>query len=291
MWDLSKKKFAEVEEEAPAGAPVVETVGSLSDSEIESFLGEEDEETVSEPLSLEGEEQTKESMGTEVGVKAETVAQIPEKVSEPEGIEVAAEPILDAPIAPETKVVTPDIEELQKQRQTFEARLADSTYRLSAEEAETLQLNPEQILPKFAAKLHIEVLDSVVQTLMAQLPRVIDSVSARRVADRQVVDAFYGKWQALKGHETTVDRIASLYGQINPSVPREQAIEEIGLQAMMHLKLPIGARMEEEILPSTVPSAPPAPAMPGGSANSGSIKKTKPMTAFERFAQEIIDEE
>src|SRR4030066_1028 len=78
MWDLSKKKFAEVEEEAPAGAPVVETVGSLSDSEIESFLGEEDEETVSEPLSLEGEEQTKESMGTEEGVKAETEAQITE---------------------------------------------------------------------------------------------------------------------------------------------------------------------------------------------------------------------
>lgn len=228
----------------------------------------------------EGAEQEPE--GEEAAAEPEPTAGEPE----PEKVEEVAgeEPV---PSTPETK--TP--EEQAEIRAKAEEQLVEY-FALDEDDAELVQTNPQEVLPKLAAKLYLDLYESTVNAVSAALPRMIEGVQQQRQAMQAGEQAFYGKWKALDTKEgrETVQRFGAAYRQVYPNATLEQFINDVGVQAMIALKLPIEGYAEP---PATEP--PPAtqvPPAPAAATNTPARRQSSAsQNPFAQLAEEILDEE
>jgi len=218
-----------------------------------------------------------EDLGDDEGVQPEG-ADEGEKVPEEEPVVPPAEP------APVVEPEQPTTEEQPAQVQTPEQAQAmqeeigvargkvldalSTMYALTEEESETLQLEPEKVLPRLAAQLHLNITEALQAGIESQLPRMMQQATIAEQTKEKSVNAFYDAWPDLKGDdkEATVLRVMKSYRSTNPTATTEQIIREGGVMAMMALQLPIGAVGEQPAAVAPVRSDRPVqPAMPGAS--------------------------
>lgn len=184
------------------------------------------------------------------------VAPVQPVVEQPAQPPVVQQPQV-APVEPVAAPTQPPTrEEILQRRNSLVDQIATS-YTISDEDKALLTTEPEKVLPKLAAKIAVDVYDMVRDTMAAQLPRFIEEHTQARTASEGVGKQFLERWPALSDpkHAPAVMRIARAYRQLNPSVPNEQAIDEIGAQAYVALRIPFTQQ-------ATPAAAPPA-AQPG----------------------------
>lgn len=218
--------------------------------------------------------------GADEGEKAEEVVKTPEAEEAPE-----EEPVVPpAEPAPVVEPEQPTTEEQPAQVQTPEQAQAmqeeigvargkvldtlSTMYALTEEESETLQLEPEKVLPRLAAQLHLNITEALQAGIESQLPQMMQQATIAEQTKEKSVNAFYDAWPDLKGDdkEATVLRVMKSYRSTNPTATTEQIIREGGVMAMMALQLPIGAVGEQPAAVAPVRSDRPVqPAMPGAS--------------------------
>jgi hypothetical protein len=164
------------------------------------------------------------------------------------------------------------------------------SYELSDDDVVLLASEPEKVFPKLAAKLHVEVLEAAVNGIMSQVPGVVARELDRQRMVIQSKNAFFSRWPQLAAHEQAVQKVATMYRQMNPTTPMEQAIEEIGLQASVMLRLPVEGLPGTQVQnPAPVtPGIPPAPAQQAA-ARTAAPQKTS--NAFSQLADEFIQDE
>ena len=192
-------------------------------------------------------------------------AAAPAQVEEPAKIPPAVQPVVMSP------------EETLKWEQGEIDKLAQG-YQLSDEEAQLINTEPETVMPKLAAIAHFRIMRSVLSTMSAMLPQMLQQHTAQNAIDSAARTDFYSENPDLDKpeFEEAVMKIGLMYRQVNPNAPRAEAIKVIGELSRTALKLnPLAASEapagEGAVVPNVTPiskQAKPKPFTParGGSA-------------------------
>lgn len=167
-------------------------------------------------------------------------------------------------------------------------------YAISEDDALALVTNPEQVLPKLAANVHMRVMEDVarhVQQALAQVPVMLQAHVARAQAEDRAKQEFYGEWPGLSAHHDTVVSNASIIRQAHPKATKQQIIEMAGVMTAMALGLdPMSVRRQGQpqgqprMAPVQQPAMRPTgmtPAAQGGATTSDNL--------FESFAEEDLN--
>lgn len=247
------------------------------------------------------EEKTDEAKPTVVKTPTEVVKQAevpskPEKEEEkpsepikadetkpPEEPPAVVEPLpKPEPTAEERAKTYSDLREKSRQDLLTRYRLStDMVTKLGVDTAETLQ----ELLPQMAAEMYLDLFEGIWSTMTSQLPNLVQGQLQVGKDEQSKKDVFYGAWPQLNKpeYEDTINRVASSYRSLYPSASRDEFIKEVGAQAWVALRLPIGELVA--LTGGTVesPSSQPAvsshqPANPGGSKPTLVKKDENPYT-------------
>lgn len=129
---------------------------------------------------------------------------------------------------------------------------------------------PEKVLPKLAAQLHVDVFDAVFNSVVSALPQLFEMHSQQRTAREAAQSEFYSEFPTLKDPKyiPQVETALLLYKQMNPNATRAQAIAHTGVQVSLanQLTLPEKYLKQMGVVSAPPPVAPAAfvPASPGG---------------------------
>jgi hypothetical protein len=111
----------------------------------------------------------------------------------------------------------------------------EKRYAIPADLATQLLTEPEIVLPKLAAQVHMAAVEQTLAQMRMLLPQTIESVTAAQVRESQAKTEFYSSWPELQGHEQQVLAAGHMFRQINPTATKEQAIQAIGQLTMQAL--------------------------------------------------------
>lgn len=169
--------------------------------------------------------------------------------------------------APEAQApqVDPQVAETaRKAAETAYMQQLEKMYSFDDDTAVRLQTEPEKVLPTLAARLHMDVMRTVMAQVQGILPQTIaqQTTHAKRVAEAE--NMFFSKWPDLKSHADKVLQIGAMYRQVNPKASAEDAIAQIGQMtyAALGMALPQGQSQQQQT--DQVPAAAAfQPAVPG----------------------------
>lgn len=136
-------------------------------------------------------------------------------------------------------------------------------YALSEEDARALITEPEKILPKLAAQVHLDVVDSVIGAVMAQIPQIMQTVQKTQAVSQEAESEFFKAWPQLNDskYRQAVYSAVATYRALNPKAPRSEVIRAAGLNTMISLRLPLPQELMQFEAPPA--SAGFRPAVPG----------------------------
>jgi hypothetical protein len=161
---------------------------------------------------------------------------------------VAAEPQVVQPQQPQPSVVNTEAqqptsplvkspEEIAAMRAEYVGQLTQS-YQLSPEEAQMMQTQPELVIPRLAADLHVRVLDAVAAQLPQRVYGMVNQVIASQKAEQEAENEFFKGFEDLRAHRDAVLQVGKLYRAANPTASKETAIAVIGNFVRTSLGLP-----------------------------------------------------
>lgn len=229
----------------------------------------------------------------------ETPAPVEETPTEEEVAEV------EIPEVPPEPIDTRTPEEVQKALEEARAKAQvelEQAFRMTEEEEEQFQHNPGDVLSKMAAKLYLDIFNSLMQGVKTQLPSMVTSLMQQDSARKANQRKFYSAWPQLAKAEylPTIERIANNYRVMNPQAKEADAIREIGAQAWVALRLPLEELAQIASKPTTpvvtpaqeVPTLPAnvhrMPASAGNTTQSAKAPVKPALNEFEQLAEELI---
>lgn len=174
-----------------------------------------------------------------------------------------------APVAPVQSQA--EIQAAQQARRQEYVTQVQKGYTFTEQEALELNANPAAALPKLAAKMHVDMLESAVHGIMMQVPQVLENLLVQRETTRRNEDEFYAAWPMIDRknpeHRAAVNGILGALVQRNPSIARAEAMKQTGAAALVALGIPYAppaAAPQAPVVPGQpqVPVAPPAAAAP-----------------------------
>jgi hypothetical protein len=162
------------------------------------------------------------------------------KPTEPIKAEETPKPAEPAPMRPEAiRAQTPEEQKAvyTKWRGDQEARLR-TLYALDPDEGELMLSKPEDVLPKMAARLHMDVYEAVLGEMQQHLPRIMTGLLEAHGRVKENEDKFFGQWPKLRPHYGQVFKFMQSYRQLNPAMPADEFAQQVGLAMMAALKIP-----------------------------------------------------
>lgn len=208
----------------------------------------------------------------------------PEAAPVPAAAPPAAQPASEQPAPTQA---APAAQDYVAQRRQQVDRLAAETYKLSDEDAEALDTTPSKALPRLAAQLHMQVLESAVAAVAQYLPRLIEEHSANKTASQKLEDKFTSMFPALKDHMEKVVPIARAYRQLNPTEEIDKVMKAVG--EIAHNTLGIAREAAAPAAtPTAAPRAQPLPPFqpPVGGAPRASGTATPSKNPYEMLAMD-----
>jgi hypothetical protein len=153
-------------------------------------------------------------------VRAE-VPPVPTPVQAPTTPEVPAAPVPETPAEP-----TPSYTEWRTQRL---AQL-EQMYALDEASAISALTEPEAVLPKLAAKVHLDVLESSMRAMQAMLPTVLGQIQQGSELNTRAKNLFTSVNPDLVDpqYEGAIMQLGQVYRSMNKSAPPEEAARAIG---------------------------------------------------------------
>lgn len=187
---------------------------------------------------------------------AEQAPVTPEAPEQPP-VEPAAEP---EQVQPEPEAPTPQLtlEELQAHEAAYVEQLA-GLYKFSDEDALRLQVEPENVLPQLAARLHMDVLRSAVTQMQAMIPQMVQSTTRQSTREAKAREIFFKAWPELRGHDAHIMQVGQMFRSINGAAPPDVAVKMIGEMTMQALGLQRSASQSQpqpDVSRTFTPAAP-----------------------------------
>lgn len=293
MWWLKKRKFAPQGDEtsfvdttggAAAGEPAP-SADESTDSEV-NWTQLDDAFTqvdMGEDLTVEGDSEVIPANTEPAPAVAPTPTAAPATpAASPTPAPVAAPtetppvvtptPAAPTPAAPPVEASpTPDYAAWRAQRETD---LAAQMYSISDEDASKLLTEPETVLPRMAARMHMEVMESTVRAMQHLLPRMMQSIQHNEQREISAKSFFQTANPDLAdpSFEPAIMEMGQVYRRLNPNASPEQAAQAIGnlVRASLGIAMPVQSTQAAPSAP-VVPAVPFTPARggPGGALASG----------------------
>ena len=205
---------------------------------------------------------------------------------------VEAQPVVEAPVVAPTVQAAPTPAPAPSEPFDYtawekkELSNLESMYAINAADAEKLNTEPELILPKLAANMHMMVTKSIMTAMQGMIPEFVMNHSQAQRVDQEARNAFYGANPDLSDpkFEPAVLQVAKIFRAANPTAPREVAIKTIGDMVRMSLNLsapvqtpaPTTQAAPVAVQPSTQPFTPAR----GGGGGHAQVKSANPWDEF-----------
>lgn len=249
--------------ELPADESAISDVNIWAD-----FAADPDDD---EGLTVEGEFQVDEG-GESAPVTQEPApaepAQAPtaEPTAQPQSPAAPAEPVApaQAPTAPTPQSPAPEPQPAQAPQpaldynswRTQQMGNLEKHYALDADTAQALLTEPETVLPRLAAQVHLEVTENVLKAVQQMVPGMIQQVNQSTVVETQAQEAFFSQNPDLKGVDRAkILQIGAMFRQVNPNADANTAISTIGSMVRTALGMP-AASVPGQDAAFTPPAAP-----------------------------------
>lgn len=160
---------------------------------------------------------------------------------------------------------------IEAQRPKVIDAVAVGSYQLSAEEIEGIQTEPEKVVPKLLAKVHVNAVQGVIRHVAAQLPGMLNSMLQVRETHQREEQKFWDAWPELdKGkHSPQVMQTARLFRQQYPTASQEEFVRFVGAQVMLMNGLARAPKPQQVQTPQVVPFRPAGAGQGGGSVPAG----------------------
>jgi hypothetical protein len=170
----------------------------------------------------------------------------------------------------------------------------EDVYKLSDDLAAQLLTEPEVVLPKLAASLHMAVTEAVLHSVNNSLPSVLSSIQATQSVEQKALEMFSGINPDLTDPKyfDSILKVGTMYRQVNPNATPEEAAKTVGNMVRTALGLPA--------LVATAPAAAPAqPAIPvprgpapfvPSRGGGGGVVSSAPSNPWEMLAQDFVDD-
>lgn len=176
---------------------------------------------------------------------------------------------------------------IAQQKPAIVEAVAAGSYQLSQADVEAIQTEPEKILPRLMAQVHVNAVQAVMAHVAQQIgPTVMAHVQVSN-RHRELEDSFYAQWPGLNRavHGELVTQVGRNYRAMNPNATVEEFTRFVGAQA---LAMAGGGVVAAPTVPAKV-QRPPAftPAAPGRVAQPPAPARAQ-QNEWERFS-EIID--
>ncbi len=180
---------------------------------------------------------------------------------------------------PQVQLTPEQQAEQQRQWQEYQAQQMEQLeqyYAVNEEDALALATEPEKVLPKLAARLHMQVLSTVQQQMAQTMPNVMKTVQAATERESKAKETFYGAWPELKGHDQQVIQAGVMFRQMNPTATAQEAIDGIGriVMAALGKQRVDGGKGNLPPAAGTKPNAPFRPASGTGGAQHRQPEKS-----------------
>lgn len=194
------------------------------------------------------------------------VPPVPGAVPVPAAAPQAQAPAPAAPAAsPEptpTAVVDPFAHVAQaiaQQEEAFITALAEKQYGISAEDHEAFMQGDTKKLSLFAARIHAGAMKSVMQTVSAYLPMVVNRIVTNEQEGARREEKFWGMHPYLDraAHRALLPRVIQTYNQLNPTASEDERLRAVGVLVAQLNGIPITS-----VPPAQAPGVPVAPAAP-----------------------------
>lgn len=292
MWWLrvNQKKFEEAGSESSfvdttGGAPAVgEPAGESTDSDVN--WGDLDNEFSAS--DNEGFETVVEGDNEVVGEPAPAVpasepAPAPAQAPAPAATPTPTVPPF-APAVPPSSTPTPAPSapagepspqpNYQEWRANKEVELAEKTYSINDEDAAKLLTEPETVLPRMAARMHMEVMENAMRAVQAMIPQMMRQVQNTERVENSAKNLFAEKNPDLVDPklEPVILELGMVYRRVNPSTPADVAAVAIGnlVRASLGMVAPQPAGVPPGVVaaPMTTPAVPFTPARGGSGVTS-----------------------
>jgi hypothetical protein len=134
-------------------------------------------------------------------------------------------------------------------------------YAFDEETSAKLLTEPEVVLPQLAARLHMEVTEHVMRSVMSAMPQWMDNMNQGRTREADAQSMFETINPDLKdpSYKNAILQMGMAYRQMNPNAPAEEAVKVIGNMVRSALGLAAPQSAPGMVV---VPQAAPAPAAP-----------------------------
>lgn len=293
--------------EVPMSIELPDALGEVAPSEPASvdsdvnwsdFAGEKGSESFDEdePESVEGDVEVLEpkapvveapAVQTPAAVVPPAVPAVPPVAVPPVQAVVPPAPVQQA--APPAAPVAPVPQPFDSAKwETEQLGKLEKMYAIDEADAQALQTEPEMVLPKMAARMHMDITRTILASVQAMLPDFMQNHQQVVSADQQARTAFYTANPDLTEHEASVLKVAQMFRAANPNAPRDVAIKTIGEMTRMALGIvpaptnappPTGTASQQE---------PPAakPFMPSRGGGGGAMLAPKPKTIWDEMSED-----
>lgn len=168
---------------------------------------------------------------------------------------------------PQEQQLTP--EQKQQAEMAYVAQL-ERLYQFDEDTALKLQTEPEKVLPALAAKLHLDVMKTVLAQVQGMIPTVLEKQTVAAKREQEAESMFFTTWPELRGYDKQIMEVGRMYRQLNPNAPAEEAVKRIGEITMATLGM-TRAQQQQAVQQQTQPSAY-RPAAPGRPASAPAPK-------------------
>lgn len=198
----------------------------------------------------------------------------------------STEPVAPAPVAP-----TATNEEYSAWRQNRLTQL-EQVYALDQEAANAMLTEPETVLPKLAAKVHMEVLENSMRAMQAMVPVMMQQVQHHAATESRAKSLFTTVNPDLADprYEPAIMQLGSVYRNVNQQASPEEAARAIGNLVRAALGIAAPAQGQAPAAPRAPAPAPAAPFAPARGAGGGAIPAA-PSNPYEMLAQEMLNED
>lgn len=211
----------------------------------------------------------------------------PGKPAEPAPAPVTPTPV-QAPQPPEPAtpaLTTEQLAELHKQART---RLEEA-YKLPADIAAQMETEPEVVMPRLMADVHLRVQAQILDQLQQALPHLFNTLSSVQVRENAAKEQFFAEWPGLRPYEQQVLQTGAFFRAANKDADAVTAVERIGQLTAVSLGLDPGTVRKAAGAAPGAPTPTPAPAgaprRPAGSGPSGAPTPAA-QNIFTQFAEE-----
>lgn len=189
---------------------------------------------------------------------------------------------------PVQAVPAADPNEYATWRETRLGQLAEH-YAVEEADATALLTEPEKVLPKLAARVHMEVLESSMRAMQAMMPVVMQQIQQHNEVNTSAQNLFYSVNQDLRDPklEPAIMQLGQVYRNVNPNAGPEEAARAIG--ALVRSALGMAQGPAPVMQTPSAPAAAPVPFTParGGGGGNTPIPSSN---AFSQLAEEFLQE-